>query len=110
MTVDMRLMIMQDVVLNLDWSNTLYTAQGLMEIQQLFGPVPVLKGIGAAAEAVANNLSRLIETAEAGVSPLGMPLCLSCFSCGLKWWRQNMLATTLTIKRAFTEIGLVLKT
>ena len=61
----------QDAALDLDWSSSLYTAQGLMELQHLYGPVPTIRGIGAGAEAVADNLCRLINAAEEGASALG---------------------------------------
>lgn len=66
--------LLQDTVLNQDWSSALYTAQGLMELQRLFGPIPTVRGIGAAAEAVADNLRRLIDTAEEESSALGSSL------------------------------------
>ena len=61
----------QDTALDLDWSSSLYTAQGLMELQRLFGPVPTIRGIGASAEAVADSLSRIIDTAGEESSALG---------------------------------------
>lgn len=61
----------QDVELNFDWSSTLYMAEALMDLQTLYGPVPVVRGMGLAAQSVADNLSRLIEAAEAGTSARG---------------------------------------
>lgn len=61
--------ILQDCILDLDWSSALYMAQGLMQLQKLYGPVPVVRGIGAAAEQVADSLSRVIDSAEASIPP-----------------------------------------
>ena len=61
----------QEVVLDGDWSSQFYMARALMQLQALFGPIPVIKGKGAAAEAVAANLDRMMAAASAGSSMPG---------------------------------------
>ncbi len=42
-----------------------------MDMQRLFGPIPTVRGVGAAAEAVAENLRRIMDAAEEEPSTLG---------------------------------------
>lgn len=58
----------QETVLDGDWSSSFLMARGLMQLQQLFGPIPVIKGKGPAADAVAEGLARMTEAATASLS------------------------------------------
>ena len=66
----------QEVVLDGDWSSQFYMARALMQLQTLFGPIPVIKGKGTASEAVAANLDRMMAAAAAESSMPGWHSCL----------------------------------
>ena len=55
-------------------------ARGVMQLQRLFGPIPIIKGVGPAAEAVAEELARMTQAASASSS---LPGTL------LKHWYQS---------------------
>lgn len=65
---------LQEAVLDGDWSSTFYMARGIMQLQKLFGPIPVIKGIGLAAEAAADELGRSMRAAGAASQ---MPGCFN---------------------------------
>ena len=46
-------------------------AQGVMQLQRLYGAIPVVRGIGPAAEQMADSLSRMIDAAGAEINPAG---------------------------------------
>jgi hypothetical protein len=68
----------QDMMLDVDWSSSLHMAKAIMQLQRLYGRIHVVRGVGRAATAVADNLVRL---AADGATDTSMPgRALSCRS------------------------------
>ncbi len=57
-------------MLDVDWSSSLHMAKAIMQLQQLYGRIHVVRGVGRAAAAVADGLARL---AADGATDTSMP-------------------------------------